>query len=73
MRVVAGKLPANLLELCENEVLACPDRNVLISAFLEFKAALAKYEAAIEAARQFDWPIMQADTPTSLCHLQTHG
>ena len=67
MRVLVEKLLVDLLEISEQEVLAFPVRDSLITTFQEFRAAAQKYEDAIDEARKFNWPVMPADEPASLC------
>lgn len=67
VRCVTEKLLVDPTELTEEEVLAFPDKDSLVSAFKEFRNALASYEEAIEEARKFKWPVSAADEPTALC------
>jgi hypothetical protein len=70
MRVLVEKLVVDLLEISEQEVLAFPVRDSFVDAFEEFRAAARKYEDAIDEARKFDWPVLPADEPASLCRLR---
>lgn len=67
MRVLVEKLMVDLLEISEQEASAFPVRDSFIGAFEEFRVAVRKYEDAIDEARKFDWPVLLADEPASLC------
>ena len=67
MRALVEKLLVDLLEISEQEASAFPVRDSFIGAFEEFRVAVRKYEDAIDEARKFDWPVLPADEPASLC------